>query len=98
MKLDQATLDRIAELARLNAGTPEQRETLLNDMQRVLDFVDALNGVDTTGVEPLTFMGEEHDVLRDDVAKPGLTREEALKNAPVADTDYFKVPRVVGKG
>ncbi|MBK9420654.1 MAG: Asp-tRNA(Asn)/Glu-tRNA(Gln) amidotransferase subunit GatC [Flavobacteriales bacterium] len=98
MKLDPATLDRIAELARLDPGTAEERTILLTDMQRVLDFVEALNGVDTTGVEPLIFMGEERDVLRDDVAMPGLPREEVLKNAPTADSDYFKVPRVVGKG
>lgn len=98
MKLDPATLDRIAELARLDVGTNEDRQALLTDMQRVLDFVDALNGVDTTGVEPLTFMGEEVDVLREDIPEPGLPREEVLRNAPVADTDYFKVPRVVGKG
>jgi aspartyl-tRNA(Asn)/glutamyl-tRNA(Gln) amidotransferase subunit C len=49
-------------------------------------------------VEPLIFMGEERDVLREDVAQPGLPREEVLKNAPTADSDYFKVPRVVGKG
>lgn len=98
MKLDPATLDRIAELARLDPGTAEERAILLTDMQRVLDFVEALNGVDTTGVEPLIFMGEERDVLRDDVAMPGLPREEVLMNAPTADSDYFKVPRVVGKG
>lgn len=98
MKLDPATLDRIAELARLDPGTAEERTILLTDMQRVLDFVEALNGVDTTGVEPLIFMGEERDVLRDDVAMPGLPREEVLMNAPTADSDYFKVPRVVGKG
>lgn len=98
MKLDPATLDRIAELARLDPGTAEERAILLTDMQRVLDFVEALNGVDTTGVEPLIFMGEEWDVLRDDVAMPGLPREEVLMNAPTADSDYFKVPRVVGKG
>ena len=98
MKLDPATLDRIAELARLDPGTAEERATLLNDMQRVLNFVEALNGVDTTGVEPLIHMGEEEDVLREDVAMPGLPLTEVLKNSPTADSDYFRVPRVVGKG
>ncbi|MFT3884155.1 MAG: Asp-tRNA(Asn)/Glu-tRNA(Gln) amidotransferase subunit GatC [Flavobacteriales bacterium] len=53
MKIDETTLDRIAELARLDVSDPARRAGLLNDMQRVFDFVEKLNGVDTTGVEPL---------------------------------------------
>ncbi|HNE80436.1 MAG TPA: Asp-tRNA(Asn)/Glu-tRNA(Gln) amidotransferase subunit GatC [Flavobacteriales bacterium] len=98
MKIDNATLDRIAELARLDVSDPAERERLLTDMQRVLDFVEKLNEVDTTGVEPLIHMSEEHDVLREDVALPGLSKQEALMNAPVKDSDYFKVPKVVDKG
>ena len=97
MKIDNATLDRIAELARLDVSDPAERERLLTDMQRVLDFVEKLNEVDTTGVEPLIHMSEEHDVLREDVALPGLSKQETLMNAPVKDSDYFKVPKVVDK-
>jgi aspartyl-tRNA(Asn)/glutamyl-tRNA(Gln) amidotransferase subunit C len=63
----------------------------------VFDFVEKLNEVDTKGVEPLIFMTEEEDVLRDDVAVLEVTKQEALRNAPVKDSDYFKVPRVVDK-
>lgn len=98
MKITDATLDRIAELARLDVGDPAKRAELLNDMQRVIDFVEKLNEVDTKGVEPLVFMTEEVDVLRDDVASIEITKQEALSNAPVKDSDYFKVPRVVDKG
>jgi aspartyl-tRNA(Asn)/glutamyl-tRNA(Gln) amidotransferase subunit C len=96
MKIDEATLDRIANLARLDISDPAVRASLLTDMQRVLDFVEALNGVDTKGVEPLVFMTDEEDVLREDVPALEITKEEALRNAPVKDSDYFKVPRVVG--
>ncbi len=96
MKIDAATLDRIAELARLDLSDPAERESMLAGMQRVIDFVEKLNEVDTTGVEPLIFMTEETDVLRDDIAVLDTTQEEALRNAPVKDSDYFKVPRVVG--
>lgn len=96
MELDDRTLDRIAELARLEVGDASARSTLLADMQRVLHFVEKLNSVDTRGVEPLMFMSEETDVLREDVAGPGLPKEEVLRNAPVKDSDYFKVPKVVG--
>lgn len=98
MKIDTATLDRIAELARLNFTEPAAREAMLKDMQRVFDFVEKLNEVDTKGVEPLIFMTEEEDVLREDVAVLEVSKQEALRNAPVKDSDYFKVPRVVDKG
>ncbi len=98
MKITEQTLDRIAELARLDVSDPASRTALLADMQRVFDFVEKLNEVDTTGVEPLIFMTDEMDVLREDVASIGITKQEALMNAPVKDSDYFKVPRVVDKG
>lgn len=98
MKIDNATLDRIAELARLDVSDPARREGLLKDMQRVIDFVEELNEVDTAGVEPLIFLTDEADVLRDDVATTELTKQQALMNAPVKDSDYFKVPKVVDKG
>jgi aspartyl-tRNA(Asn)/glutamyl-tRNA(Gln) amidotransferase subunit C len=98
MKIDDATLDRIAELARLDFSDPTKRAGILEGMQRVLDFVEKLNEVDTTGVEPLIFMTDEQDVLREDVAKLEITKQEALMNAPVKDSDYFKVPKVMDKG
>ncbi len=98
MKITEQTLDRIAELARLDVSDPATRTTLLADMQRVFDFVEKLNEVDTKGVEPLIFMTDEMDVLRDDVSSVEITKQQALMNAPVKDSDYFKVPRVVDKG
>lgn len=99
MKLDEATLDRIAELARLDVSDPAVRTQLLKDMQRVIDFVEKLNELDTTGVEPLVFMTEEENVLREDVVKPEeiIPKREALMNAPEKDSDYFRVPKVVDK-
>lgn len=96
MKIDEATLDRIAGLAKLDMGDPAARASMLADMQRVLNFVTALGSVDTKGVEPLIFLTDEEDVLRQDVAAVEITKEEALRSSPVKDSDYFKVPRVVG--
>ncbi|MBK9194814.1 MAG: Asp-tRNA(Asn)/Glu-tRNA(Gln) amidotransferase subunit GatC [Flavobacteriales bacterium] len=98
MKLDDATLDRIAELAKLDFSDPAARANILQDMERVLAFVAKLEEVDTTGVEPLIFMTEGDDVLREDVVYKELTKADALRNMPVKDSDYFKVPRVVDKG
>lgn len=98
MKITEATLDRMAELARLDVSDQAARAKLLVDMQRVFDFVEKLNEVDTAGVEPLIFMTDEQDVLRDDIPSVEITKQEALSNSPVKDSDYFKVPRVVDKG
>lgn len=99
MKIDSSTLDRIAELARLDLSDPAQRKAMLADMERVIGFVEKLNEVDTTGVEPLIFMTDGTDVLREDIVLEAdvVSKQEALLNSPVKDSDYFKVPRVVDK-
>ena len=99
MKIDNTTLDRIAELARLDLSDPAQRTTMLADMERVIGFVEKLNEVDTNGVEPLIFMTEGTDVLREDVVLEAdvVSKADALLNNPARDSDYFKVPRVVEK-
>lgn len=99
MKIDSSTLDRIAELARLDLSDPAQRTAMLADMERVIGFVEKLNEVDTTGVEPLIFMTDGTDVLREDIVLEAdvVSKQEALLNSPVKDSDYFKVPRVVDK-
>ena len=64
MKIDQTALDRMAELARLDISDPAEREGLLADMQRVIDFVERLNSVDVAGVEPLIFLEQLLPVWR----------------------------------
>ncbi|MCU0319546.1 MAG: Asp-tRNA(Asn)/Glu-tRNA(Gln) amidotransferase subunit GatC [Flavobacteriales bacterium] len=99
MQITEQTLDRIAELAKLDYSDPAARAAILADMERVLSFVERLNEVDTAGVEPLIFMTEEENVLRPDavIASDIVSKQEALRNSPVKDSDYFKVPRVVDK-
>lgn len=94
MNIDKETLHKVAHLARLNIK-PEEEDKLLKDMGEILNWVDQLREVDTTGVEPLTHMTEERNVLREDVPKQPIDRDEALKNAPSTDGKYFKVPKVL---
>jgi aspartyl-tRNA(Asn)/glutamyl-tRNA(Gln) amidotransferase subunit C len=54
-----------------------------------------LNELDTEGVEPLIYLSEEFNVMRKDEARKTITQEQALKNAPKRDSDYFKVPKVL---
>ena len=96
MKITEDTVDKIAHLARLEINSGE-REQMIVDMNRILDFMDKLNEVDTTNVEPLIYMTDEVNIFRDDVVKQKITHEEALENAPEHDANYFLVPKVLEK-
>jgi len=93
-KIDIKTVDEVAHLARLEFSD-EGKTEILNDMNRMLAFVDKLNEMDTEGVSPLIYMTDEKNVMRDDEPKITLSQKEALKNAPKKDSDYFKVPKVI---
>ncbi|MDP1614254.1 MAG: Asp-tRNA(Asn)/Glu-tRNA(Gln) amidotransferase subunit GatC [Methylococcales bacterium] len=87
---------RIAELAKLEFNAEELVE-IKQDLKRMIDFVGQLDEVDTTGIEPLIFMSPETNVWREDKSETIITHEEAMSNAPKRDSDYFKVPKVIGK-
>jgi aspartyl-tRNA(Asn)/glutamyl-tRNA(Gln) amidotransferase subunit C len=93
-KIDIKTVDEVAHLARLEFNE-EGKQEILNDMNRMLAFVDKLNEVNTDGIEPLIYMTDEVNVLREDDAETSISQKEALKNAPKKDSDYFKVPKVI---
>ncbi len=84
----------IANLARLNLKD-EEIGKYQHDMNRILAYMDQLNPVDTSSVDPLEHVYEPTTAYRPDVAKEPLTHEDALRNAPDADSDYFRVPRVI---
>ena len=94
MKVDQETLQKIAHLARLDVR-PDEEAALLDSLNNVLTWMEQLSEVDTTGVEPLTHMSEETNVLRDDVVGNHLSRQQALANAPQHDEKFFEVPKVL---
>ncbi|TSD66156.1 Asp-tRNA(Asn)/Glu-tRNA(Gln) amidotransferase subunit GatC [Inquilinus sp. KBS0705] len=96
MTIDEQTVDKIAHLARLKLDADEKQE-MIADMNKILGFMDKLNEVDTTGVEPLVYMTTETNVLREDVVKQDITHEEALLNAPDHDKDHFLVQKVIIK-
>jgi len=73
MTIDLDTVDRIAELARLEFDA-ESKQAILDDMNRMLAFVDKLNELDTTGVEPLIFITEAENVYREDEMKIEITQ------------------------
>ena len=96
MKIDNALVDRLAELSRLEFDNTA-KEKIKDDLQKIFDMMDKLNDLNVDGVEPLIYMSDEVNVLRADEVKGQVTREEALKNAPQHDSDFFKVPKVIKK-
>jgi aspartyl-tRNA(Asn)/glutamyl-tRNA(Gln) amidotransferase subunit C len=96
MEVNDALVDKLANLARLQFNDTE-KEAIKNDLQRMIHFVEKLNEVDTTGVEPLLHMSEQVNILREDEVKGSISREEALQNAAVHDKEFFKVPKVIKK-
>lgn len=95
MNIDKEVIKKIAHLARLELND-EAEKNMHKDFNKILSWMDKLNEVNTKDVEPLIHMSEEVNVLRDDVAVNALSHEEALKNAPKKDSDYFRVPKFLG--
>lgn len=96
MEVNDALIDKLAKLARLEFE-PDEKEKLKKDLEKMIAFVEQLQELDTEGEVPVLQMSSNTDVLRDDEIKNTLTREEALKNAPLTDGVYFKVPKVISK-
>jgi aspartyl-tRNA(Asn)/glutamyl-tRNA(Gln) amidotransferase subunit C len=94
MEVNDALIENLSNLARLKFDESEKEE-IKKDLQRMITFVEKLNELDTTGVEPLLHMSDAINVLREDVLQGSVSREEALKNAPETDGIYFKVPKVI---
>jgi aspartyl-tRNA(Asn)/glutamyl-tRNA(Gln) amidotransferase subunit C len=94
MDLNEALVDNLCKLACLEFDAAGKQE-IKKDLQKIIGFVEKLDELDLSNVEPLLFMGEEINVLREDIPEKPLSRQAALKNAPMADEQYFKVPQVV---
>ena len=94
MEVNDALVDKLANLARLKFNDTEKQE-IKNDLQRMIVFVEKLNELDLDHVEPLLHMSEGVNVLREDEVKGSVSRAEALKNAPSHDSAFFKVPKVI---
>ncbi|MEJ6582748.1 MAG: Asp-tRNA(Asn)/Glu-tRNA(Gln) amidotransferase subunit GatC [Crocinitomicaceae bacterium] len=96
MKITEEIVDHIAHLARLEFEG-DKKDTIRQDLERTIAFMDKLREVDTDNVEPLVFMTDEVNRLREDFPVVTLTQEEVLKNAPKKDSDYFRIPKVLDK-
>ncbi len=86
----------IAELARLNFSGPEL-EKMTQELNEILGYIEKLNELDTSTVEPLSHPLEMTNVFREDLAVPSTPQAEALKNAPNKDDSFFRAPKVISQ-
>ena len=96
MKISKEQFDKIASLCRLEID-PNQKEELMNDMEMILDWVEKLDEVDTSDVEPLVYMNSEVNRVRKDKIRQELNKGQALLNAPDHDDTFFRVPKVINR-
>ena len=96
MEVNDQLVDKLANLSRLQFDSAE-KVAIKEDLQSMIQFIDKLNELDTTGVDPLLHMSDNVNVLRADEVQGSISREDALKNAPVHDEQFFKVPKVIQK-
>lgn len=92
--ISREELLKLAALARLRLDEAEIGK-FQHDIAEMLEYVKTLQQVDTSGIEPVSSAPESGNVLREDLVKPSLPVEEALKNAPDRVDNYLKVPKVV---
>ena len=93
-KISDETIEYVGILAKLELNDQEKEEAK-KDMERMLDYIDQLNELDTTGIEPMSHIFPVYNVFREDVVTNGDDRDNMLKNAPAEKDGTYKVPRTV---
>ncbi|MFL9482295.1 Asp-tRNA(Asn)/Glu-tRNA(Gln) amidotransferase subunit GatC [Chitinophagaceae bacterium LWZ2-11] len=96
MEITIETVEKLAALARLRFNEDE-KQSMTHDLKNMISFVEKLQELDTTGIEPVLHMGDAVNALRKDEVKGSISRDEALSNSPVKDQQFFKVPKVIKK-
>ena len=94
MEVNDQLIDKLSHLARLQFKD-EEKDEIKRDLEKMIGFVEKLKEVDTTGIEPLLHMSDGVNILREDDVKTSISREEALKNAPDHDENFFRTPKVI---
>ena len=93
-KITRAEVEHVARLGRLEL-TEDEKERMTAQLDAILGYMEKLNALDTSKVEPTTTVIPMVSVMRDDVVRPSLDREEALANAPDRADALFRVPRII---
>lgn len=96
MEISNQTIDKLANLAQLQFSESEKVE-IKKDLEKMVGFIEQLQKVDTSNIEPLLYITDAVNILRDDEVKGSVTVKEALLNAPNKDNQFIKVPKVIKK-
>lgn len=97
MKITERDVQSVADLANIEL-TDDERRQMIKDLNSILEYVDILNELDTSNVEPMGMsVPPQSQALRDDVLWPGLPHETAMMNAPETEGTFFQVPKVIDK-
>lgn len=96
MRVDDSLIEKLAHLSRLELKDDE-KESMKTELEKMITFIDKLNELDTTGVEPLLHMTENEDIYRKDEVGGQISKEDVFRNAPLHDDNFFKVPKVIKK-
>ena len=94
MPVSRDDVEYVARLARIEL-TEEEKNTLTSQLNSILGHIEKLSELDTEGVEPTFHVFDVRNVFREDQVRPSLPTEEILKNAPVRDGNFFKVPKII---
>lgn len=94
MKITQETVQYVAALAKLSVSE-EEKQNVAKDLDRILDYIETMNGLDTEGIEPMSHVLPVKNVFREDVVVNLNDREQLIKNAPVQKDGCFVVPKTV---
>ena len=93
--IDDGTIEYVGILAKLELSEKEKEEAKA-DMEKMLDYIDVLNELDTDGIEPMSHVFPVQNVFREDVVTNGDNKEATLANAPLRKEDSFEVPKTIG--
>lgn len=96
MKIDNKLISDLSQLAKLDFDEKSSLN-MQEDLKKIIGFIEKLSEINTDTVEPLIYLSEELNVLRDDDEIKNLSQDRALQNAPVKDSDYILVPKVLKK-
>lgn len=94
MRISKEDIEHIASLARLHL-TEGEKDLFGLQLSSILDYMEKLNELDTTDVEPTSHVLPLSNVMRDDVSGPSIQREDALMNAPDHTDKFFRVPKII---
>jgi len=97
MQINDELIDRISRLAYLEFKSDKERIKIRSDLEKILNFMETLNSLDTSNVDPLIYLSDQENITGKDEVGNVLQAGDVFKNAPDHNGRFFKVPKVIDK-